>query len=348
MSIERAAGMETKRSYKKVSPAVLLFAVAAMAWLAQGCGDVSVKTEQLNTAKNSPVDLSAQAPKIDTGWHTSYLEGAHSGFICTDCHVSVARTNFREISGDQICARCHMDAYNRAGLFNHAAFKADTHCNSCHFSDSFRSHSRLQHSAYHGSISGSCESCHTGKTPASHANGRTANCASCHMYPTWSASGGGAHSYTSGCVNCHSAKTPAQHKNDGRTANCESCHKYPAWTSVSGGGGTHSHTSGCVNCHSAKTPSKHKKDGRTANCELCHKYPSWKNASFNHSGVTSGCASCHTKHYSGYACEACHTAGISWRYKHSGVRNDGCTACHGSGKSKDGDGKDGEKEGGKS
>jgi hypothetical protein len=82
-------------------------------------------------------------------------------------------------------------------------------------------------------------------------------------------------------------------------------------------------------------------DGRTTSCEGCHKYPTWRAANFNHSGVTGGCASCHTKHYAGYACEACHTSGISWSYRHSRVRNDGCPACHdGGGGDEDDGGKD--------
>ena len=256
--------------------------LVAVAGLFSGCGDTG-----LGGPGN---DLSGIGAKTDPGWHTSYLVGAHGGYACGDCHVSAARTNFREISGDQICARCHMDAYNRTGLFNHASYKIGTHCNACHFSDSFTAHTRVSHGAYHGKIAANCLSCHPGKTPASHySDGRTANCESCHKYPSWAPSGG-AHTYTSGCARCHSGKKPGSH-----------------------GAATY------------------------ATCENCHKYPSWKGATFTHSGISSGCASCHSRHYGGYACEACHTSGISWRYRHSQVRADGCIACHAGGNFDDDD-----------
>jgi hypothetical protein len=237
-------------------PALSVVLPAIILGLTAGCGNISAKQLGLS---NKSSDLSGAGVTPHPSWHTSYLSGTHAGYVCSDCHVSVARvkaarSTFREISGDQICARCHTDAYNRTNFFNHPSLNAGTRCNTCHYSDSFTSHTRISHRAYHNSITGSCISCHTGKTPANH-----------------------------------------------------------------------------------------KKDGRTANCESCHKYPDWRNASFNHSGVSGGCASCHSGHKAGYACESCHTFGISWGYSHSRVRNDGCPVCHGSG----GGENDGDNKGGK-
>jgi len=212
--------------------------------LLPGCGDIKLDTGSLGLGKDSN-DLSNIGATPDPSWHNSYLDGPHGRYACSDCHVSVARTSggkspFREIAGDQICANCHMGDYNRTSLFNHGAYKIGTHCNSCHYSDNFRSHARVAHNKYHEKI-----------------------------------------------------------------------------------------TYSCATCHPDKTPGNHLADGRTGSCELCHKYPNWAGAGFNHSGVSSGCASCHSRHYSGYACESCHTYGISWGYSHSRVRNDGCPACHG-------------------
>lgn len=228
-----------------VAPVMAALAVAVLIALAAGCGDISVDTGQLGIGNNSN-DLSNIGSTPDPSWHSSYLIGAHAGYACSDCHISVARTNgikspLREISGDQVCANCHMGDYNRTSLFNHSTYSIGTHCNSCHYSDSFKLHARPSHSSYHDKISSSCISCHPGKTPSSHTV-----------------------------------------------------------------------------------------DGRTGSCEICHEYPSWLGANFNHSGVSSGCANCHSRHYSGFACESCHTYGISWGYSHGNTRADGCPACHGS------------------
>ena len=238
------ATMEKQERSRYSASLVAAFAIAVVVGLVSGCGEIKVDTGSLGVGNNSN-DLSGIGSTPDPSWHNSYLVGAHGGFVCTDCHVSTARTGagspyIREISGDQICARCHMGGYNRKNLFDHGAYKIGTHCNSCHYSDNFRYHTRPHHSAYHEKISSPCIACHPGKTPGSH-----------------------------------------------------------------------------------------RSDGRTASCEMCHKYPNWNATNFNHSGVSSGCANCHSRHYDGYPCEACHTYGISWGYSHSRVRSDGCPACHG-------------------
>ena len=263
--------------------------VSAIGFVA-GCGDVQIDTSQLgqNNGQNNN-DLSNSGLNPDPSWHSSYLVGSHSRFACSDCHVSVARTDsgkspFREISSNQICANCHMGDYNRTGVFNHGVAGAGTYCNSCHYSDSFTSHTRIPSSQYHNFLSGSCVSCHSGKTPGNHmADGRTNNCESCHSYPNWQ-NAGGAHTYTSGCVNCHSSRTPSNHRNNGRTSNCEACHSYPTWA-----GASFNHSGvrdGCANCHSKRN------------------------------------------HYIGYACELCHSTGINWNFRHRNAKTGSCQACH--------------------
>ncbi|VAX20051.1 hypothetical protein MNBD_NITROSPINAE02-1394, partial [hydrothermal vent metagenome] len=81
-------------------------------------------------------------------------------------------------------------------------------------------------------------------------------------------------------------------------------------------------------------------------CENCHQYPSWSGAGaeFNHSGVLSGCRSCHPGHFLGYDCEWCHTYGISWGYSHSRNKSQACGACHSYGAGGDDNGDDGEEE----
>ncbi|MDH4185074.1 MAG: hypothetical protein OEV92_12680, partial [Nitrospinota bacterium] len=151
-----------------LAPVISALALAILAGMVASCGDIKVDTSQLNPgASNTSSDLSGAGVTPNPTWHNSYFEGPHGGFLCTDCHVSVARTDggkspFREISGNQICANCHMDKYNRTTFFNHQVTKAGTHCNSCHYSDSFRSRTRISHTQYHQVIGGSCDACHTG------------------------------------------------------------------------------------------------------------------------------------------------------------------------------------------
>ncbi|MDH5508936.1 MAG: hypothetical protein OEZ32_01130 [Nitrospinota bacterium] len=237
--------MEKQNKTSYLAPLFAALGIAVMTGLFAGCGDITIDTGQLGLGDNSN-DLSNIGLSPDPSWHNSYLVGAHGSFACGDCHASTARTGassplLREMSGDQICARCHMGDYNRTSLFNHGAYKIGTHCNSCHYSDNFKYHTRPSHNKYHEKISSSCVACHPGKTPGGHLA-----------------------------------------------------------------------------------------DGRTGLCEMCHKYPNWQGTGFSHSGVTSGCSNCHSKHYSGFPCESCHTFGISWGFSHSRVRSDGCPACHGS------------------
>ncbi len=263
-------------------------------------------------------------------WHRQYQVGRHASMDCNSCHQTARSIMFtensRDVPGAQICLNCHVDQYNRTRFLNHATAQTGTYCNSCHYSDSFTSHTRISHTTFHNGIKNSCETCHTSRAPASHNNGRKTGCDTCHQYSSgrWSLSGGGgAHTHATGCANCHVGKAPASH-NDGRKVNCENCHKYPKWSNISGG--AHNHTTGCSNCHAATAPQKH----FGATCENCHKYPKWSGVTFSHQGITSDCASCHSRHFAGYNCEWCHTFGISWRYSHSQVKSQACRACHGS------------------
>lgn len=239
-------------------------------------------------------DLSSIALKPDFSWHDSYLVGTHATFGCGDiCHtmaltartgssVSLAVTSDRK----QICYQCHAPNYNATSLINHASYNIGTYCNSCHYSDSFKTHNRVGYDKYHQYITTSCETCHASRYPSSHsANGRTTGCAGCHEYSAgkWGFKAG-AHIHTSGCSACHAGKKPASHS------------KYA-----------------------------------TDSCEMCHSYPAWLPVSFSHSGISSGCSTCHSGHYSPYSCEGCHTRGISWAFSHNGVSSQNCGACHSGG-----------------
>ena len=330
-----------------------LFATIFAVLMVAGCsgGESSSTSGDSGSGATQTVDLSGAGLTPDPSWHDSYLTGSHSGYDCSNCHTTTARSSSsatsKDVSGEQICYQCHADKYNNTALFNHGQNNAGTRCNRCHYSDSFTSHTRIGADSYHSTIGNSCESCHQGREPSSHSSdGRTSNCASCHQYSngTWSIDGNwchysdsfpshtriGADSYHStignSCESCHQGREPSSHSSDGRTSNCASCHQYSNGTWSIAGAGAHTHTSDCVNCHSAKAPANHY--GTT--CENCHNYPSWSGATFIHTNIVSGCASCHSRHYAGYACQWCHTFGISWSYNHSRVTAEACSACHGS------------------
>ncbi len=259
------------------------------------------------SASTSNGDMSSMGQTPDSSWHSSYLVGSHSTFVCSTCHTSPTRSasmksvikiNSKEVANSEICYICHASDYSNS-VFNHDSRNTGVYCNSCHFSDSFKSHNRINQTQWHNEI-------------------------------------------TTSCLTCHGDKTPAMHQSDGRTSNCESCHSYSSgWSGASGAtsGGAHS-TANCSNCHLNKMPANH--FGVT--CENCHQYPSWSaaNTEFTHSGVLSGCRSCHPGHFLGYDCEWCHTYGISWGYKHSRNKSQACSACHSYGGSGDDDENEGE------
>lgn len=272
-----------------------------VALLVAGCGSSaqngSSPSSTSQSGSNGSKDLSSIGKKPDFSWHDSYMTGKHASFGCGDtCHTLAltakvgAYSAGYEVTSDrkQICYQCHAANYNATSYLKHSSYNIGTYCNSCHYSDSFKTHTRVNASEYHTNI-------------------------------------------TTGCATCHSGRYPSSHAGSGRTSGCENCHSYKngSWGITSG---AHSYTSGCNSCHSSKMPANH--FGTT--CENCHTYPSWKGAKFSHSGITSGCASCHTRHYAGFSCEGCHTQGISWNFSHSRVSPSNCSACH------DGNGEDGD------
>ncbi|MBI5814684.1 MAG: hypothetical protein HZB29_03645 [Nitrospinae bacterium] len=290
-----------------------------------------------STGSGSTKDLSKIGQTPDLTWHNDYMTGSHANYSCgITCHPTdtaltktSARTSGQTKPGmaltstrSEICSQCHMSNYNAASNFKHSQNNVGTYCNSCHYSDSFTSHSRVSHTEFHSVITTNCESCHSNRYPSSHSSsGRTSGCASCHQYSSgsWGLSSGGAHTYTSGCSSCHSPTT----NHSGRSSSCETCHTYPTWTVA------HTYTSGCSSCHSPTTDHS----GRSSSCETCHTYPTW---AWSHPDVTSGCSSCHSGHYSPYSCEGCHTRGLSWDFSHNSVSSSNCIACHADGYGDDG------------
>lgn len=187
--------------------------------------------------------------------HPGYLTGTHASFGCETCHT-LPLTGRTAVEGEQasvmavsdrtqICSSCHIGNYSATSALNHSQHGIGTYCNSCHYSDSFTSHNRAATSSYHSSITTNCESCHSGRQPASHGSDRQSGCASCHGYPSWASATGFNHSgVTSGCnaSGCHS-----QHYSG---YDCVWCHT-GSNPGVSWGSWSHSRADNraCTACH---------------------------------------------------------------------------------------------------
>jgi Cytochrome c554 and c-prime len=206
---------------------------------------------------------------------------------------------------------------------------------------------------------GDCSSCHTGFTewstnvkPANHIPTANVACANCHTSANYSdmplrdAIHANAQSTTANCAQCHSAANALLYNTTAMTI------KAPASNHIPMG------NLGCESCHVGSNSSLMTPVGRTA---------VFSNSAFSHTGVTSGCATCHgnidgstfqggqipvtmttpaltpvhVPNPANLDCGSCHLAiptGLSrigststtfagGKYSHSGISN-GCDACH--------------------
>lgn len=190
--------------------------------------------------------------------------------------------------------------------------------------------------AQHLNTSNVCENCHAGNS----------------SHPSWAITSPGAvrHTDVSGtCVSCHqdngTRHTPLGTAIEGRnTAQhiatntvCEDCHSTAAWrpyTRVN-----HADVLGaCNSCHDGLAHDGVTVQGRpndavhnnaatqSKQCDECHSTTTWVTTTFDHTGITGGCASCHdgtlarakpndTFHQRLKAvapCETCHKSTIAW------------------------------------
>lgn len=289
MTVDTGRILEEETMRKSLA---ILLTMAAMAITACGGSTTSGGGDSplSSSSGGSGADLSSIALKPDFSWHDSYLVGTHATFPCgSTCHTLALTAKASPSAGyavtsdrKQICYQCHAANYDATSAINHTSYNMGTYCNSCHYSDSFKTHNRASHISYHQYITTTCETCHASRYPSSHSNGRTSGCASCHQYSagSWGFTTG-AHIYTSGCSSCHIGKKPSSHSKY-NTDSCELCHSYPSWS-----GASFSHSgisSACSTCHNGHYS--------PYSCEGCHTQGiSW---SFRHNSVTpENCYACH-------------------------------------------------------
>ncbi len=290
---------------------------------------------------------------------------------CENCHKSTSAWLPAGMDHTGIatnCASCHDGAQAMGKTSNHIP-TTTTPCETCHTSTvtpgGFATW-RMNHTSV---ATTSCATCHTGTYPngrgkplPSHATGSKATgaCSLCHKSTSaWLPAGMDHTGISTGCASCHdgvqaTGKT-ANHIPTGTIA-CEICHTS---TVVPGGFATWrmNHTSvaatSCATCHSGSYPNGRGKPAShssgvkaTGACSACHKSTTaWLPAGMDHTGITTGCASCHdgvqatgktANHIptGTIACEICHTSTVvpggfaTWRMNHTSVAATSCATCH--------------------
>ena len=288
------------------------------------------------------------------------------------------------------CVTCHATGSSFFGVTmvtkpaNHFPYSpSTTGCENCHNTVAFGPATPFTHPGI--SIgSRTCSTCHTGTyvgvvgKPAMHIT-TTSSCDTCHTsLTTFTGISTPNHSTFSPpvtsaatCVaaGCHDGRTamakPANHFPI-TTTQCGLCHRFPTTTPATFGPGTPMNhtgiTTGCTTCHGAgqswaggvvTKPANH--FPTTSPCELCHKsFTTFSGTTMNHSGITTGCATCHgaglswaggivtkpTNHFpTTAACELCHLSTKTFsgtKMVHStltGINPGGCNTCHEAGMS---------------
>ncbi len=244
---------------------------------------------------------------------------------------------------------------NRSNLeFNHASTgfqltggHAQVVCERCHVQGVFRG------------TPTQCFQCHSpgGRVmstfkPSNHLP-TTVNCSSCHRTTNWVPAFFTHNGVAPGtCATCHNNSIqrgkPATHIPT--TQSCDACHRPTMWTAVAF---THAGvTPGtCATCHNGVQatgkPANH--IPTTQSCDSCHTVgTTWALArnSYDHTGITSGCADCHAATGSStfkglfkpanhiptiLGCETCHKSTMTFSgtlMNHSGVPPGTCATCH--------------------
>jgi len=228
----------------------------------------------------------------------------------------------------QACTLCHSNP-NDYSVYKMDHTGITTNCAQCHAAGlTFANITPKEPPANHLPINGiACESCHSaavftafGPGTAMNHSGITTNCASCHetgkawfgvtMVDRPTAAQDANHPTTGECSNCHSSTVsftaglakPSNHIPT--TQPCTLCHtnagNYAVYTMSHSG-----ITNNCAQCHAAgltfanitpkEPPSNHLPIAGRA-CENCHAatvFSSFVGTKMNHTGITTGCASCH-------------------------------------------------------
>ena len=291
------------------------------------------------------------------------------------------------------CSLCHNQSSFIPGTMNHSGIF--TGCVNCHSGQTFAvGMTPMSKASSHALTSLDCSNCHPSTVTFSMANlanlttpplghlPTTQPCSTCHS-SFGPGSGIMTHTIATGCTNCHNGQVftgvtpkskPVNHLPSSMT--CETCHSTSNFTTFSGT--TMKHTGiigGCTNCHNGQsfagvTPVS-KPVGTpphlptNMSCETCHSTSNtnpggFGNTLMKHTGIVSGCASCHgyinaaksfavgmtpvnqtpspTHIAAGSSpCESCHSSTVSFTIAINGTKptnhlptTQPCSTCHSS------------------
>ena len=308
--------------------------------------------------------------------HTSVRAGT-----CLTCHNGTTATGkpSNHMVTSASCDSCHQITGWKRASFSHAGVAAGT-CASCHNGTSASGMPPT-----HVPVKGSCDACHKTSTFAgtamNHA-GFVSACAACHdtgknFFGVSIKTPPPNHVPAAGiaCEACHASAhftafsgTPMNHQPVSGTA-CATCHEtgrsYFGVTVVTrptpAQDRIHPSTGDCGICHTTSSfavasilPANHIPTAGA--CALCHtSLPSYKPGIMNHTGIGSGCTTCHAASAGGIAfvgvtpvpqgpghiptaadCTTCHASTVRFgpgtAMNHAGI-GVGCATCHESGKS---------------
>lgn len=310
----------------------------------------------------------------------------HAGQDCVGCHINPAKPWLLSIQSPHpqnspmpsVCASCHVDwrpdstQYPDSGGTVSGHF-GDQDCITCHKprSDTVTEF-EFDHAATGQNI-GTCLPCHDSKRPTDivnrfiHTLAGTGDCASCHIHPgdTWS---GGIFSHVptpAACAPCHATDRPPALINgflhSAAIADCSNCHHRPGFTWADGNFDHSGAALVCGNCHTSEEPTSpinkmnHSATG-IGDCSNCHKQPGvqWAGAVYPHTPVpvscqvchepqrpavavgnsfnhTGDCGDCHGEFHQAYDCSTCHfNMGVAWQTSPILINPvpDVCTECH--------------------
>ncbi len=253
------------------------------------------------------------------------LEGAHSGILCTDCHVNNQLTGL-----PRDCYGCHATDFQTVKDPDHVAGGFSEDCLTCHslqtWSPADFDHDQTDFPLTGAHVSTACQDCHVN----GYAPGQTlSECVSCHQsdYDGTTSPNHSEAGIQVTCQDCHNTSgwTPAEFDHS-QTAfaltgahvsvPCQECHVngYSAGQTLSE----------CVSCHQSDYDNTSDPDHQAAQfpvtCQDCHSTSAWKPADWDHDGqyfpIYSGkhqnewdvCADCHvnSSDYTQFECINCH------------------------------------------
>jgi hypothetical protein len=247
--------------------------------------------------------------------------GAHlpTDNVCEACHATTlwAPSGMDHSHTSATCVTCHDGSHPPAGGKggrHNSGLTTSNNCDACH-TTAVGGFLMPPTTVDHAEVTGTCVSCHTGTgSPATTGKGpghfnTSNNCDVCHGSRTsWTAS-----------VNMDHAETTV--------TTCVTCHD-----------GLHAPASGKAGLHNTGLTTGN-------NCEDCHVTTGWVPATMDHTGITSGCGTCHdgagpgaattgkspTHFNTSNTCEACHGSTTSWAVAVTmdhGETTAACATCH--------------------